>query len=84
MNALPDQLVADLAAKGLNHSYVDCGGTIQRFLRARLIDRLIISHLPVPIGQGVPLFGSLKKDIRLKLVSGRTFPGGLVQSEYAR
>ncbi len=83
-NAPPAQLVADLAAKGFYHLYVDGGGTIQRFLRAGLIDRLIISQLPVLIGQGVPLFGSLEKDIRLKLVASRTFPGGLVQSEYAR
>ncbi len=84
MNAPPEELVADLAAKGFYHLYVDGGGTIQRFLRAGLIDRLIISQLPVLIGQGVPLFGSLEKDIRLKLASSRTFPGGLVQSEYAR
>ena len=36
------------------------------------------------IGQGVPLFSTLEKDIRLKLVASRTFPGGLVRSEYAR
>ncbi len=84
MNAPPERLVADLAAKGLFHLYVDGGVTIQRFLRAGLIDRLILSRLPVLIGQGIPLFGSLEKDVRLKLVASRTFPGGLVQSEYAR
>jgi dihydrofolate reductase len=63
---------------------VDGGITVQRFLRAGLIDRLILTRLPVLIGQGVPLFGVLEKDIRLKLVASRTFAGGLVQSEYAR
>jgi len=84
MNAPPEQIVADLADKGHYRLYEDGGGTIQRFLRACLIDRLIISQLPVLIGQGVPLFGALEKDIRLKLVASRTFPGGLVQSEYVR
>ncbi len=83
MNAPPEQLVAELATKGHYRLYVDGGDTIQRFLRAGLIDRLIISQLPVLIGQGVPLFGTVEKDIRLKLVASRNFPGGLVRSEYA-
>ena len=38
-----------------------------------------------PPGQcGIPLFGVLEKDMRWKLVASRTFPGGMVQSEYAR
>jgi len=84
MNGSPEQLVTELAAKGLFRLYVDGGITVQRFLRAGLVDRLILTQLPVLIGQGIPLFGALDKDIRLKLVASRTFPGGLVQSEYAR
>jgi dihydrofolate reductase len=84
MNAPPRELVAQLADKGLFRLYIDGGVTIQRFLRAGLIDRLILSRLPVLIGQGVPLFGSLDHDIRLKLIASRTFPGGMVQCEYAR
>lgn len=84
MNAPPELLVAELAAKGLHRLYIDGGLTIQRFLRAGLIDRLIISTLPVLIGRGIPLFGALDKDIRLKLITSRTFPGRLVQTEYAR
>jgi len=84
MNGSPEQLVTELAAKGLFRLYVDGGVTVQRFLRAGLVDRLILTQLPVLIGQGIPLFGALDKDIRLKLVASRTFPGGLVQSEYAR
>lgn len=84
MNAPPDQVVAQLADKGLFRLYIDGGVTIQRFLRAGLIDRLIITRLPVLIGQGIPLFGALEKDMPLKLVESRAFPGGLVQSEYVR
>lgn len=64
------------------HLYVDAGVTIQRFLRAGLIDRLVITRVPVLIGGGIPLFGNLPHDIRLRHVVTRSYPSGLVQSEY--
>lgn len=78
----PAEIVSRLAAGGARHLYVDGGITIQDFLRAGLIQRLIISRLPVLIGQGIPLFGGLSRDIRLSHIATRTYPGGMVQSEY--
>lgn len=78
----PADIVAELAARGAHHLYVDGGITIQRFLRAGLVDRLIITRVPVLIGSGIPLFGSLPRDLRLRHVATRDFPSGLVQSEY--
>ena len=84
LNATPEEVVRQLAERGHKSLYIDGGGTIQRFLRAGLIDRLIITQVPVLIGQGIRLFGPLEKDIPLKLVASRSVPGGLVQSEYVR
>ena len=78
----PAGIVVDLAARGVRHAYVDGGITVQRFLRAGLIDRLIITRVPVLIGEGIPLFGSLPKDVPLRHVATRQFASGLVQSEY--
>jgi dihydrofolate reductase len=78
----PAEIVSQLAASGAHHLYVDGGITIQRFLRAGLIQRLIITRVPVLIGDGVPLFGTLPRDIRLRHVVTRHYPSGLVQSEY--
>ena len=78
----PAEIVARLAASGAHHLYVDGGITIQSFLRAGLVQRLIITRVPVLIGDGIPLFGSLPRDIRLRHVATRHFPSGLVQSEY--
>ena len=78
----PAQIVSQLAASGAHHLYVDGGITIQGFLRAGLIQRLIITRVPVLIGGGVPLFGSLARDIRLSHVATRHYPSGLVSSEY--
>jgi dihydrofolate reductase len=62
--------------------YIDGGITIQRFLREGLIQRLVITRVPVLIGQGIPLFGTLPADVRLRHVATRQYPSGLVQSEY--
>jgi hypothetical protein len=43
---------------------------------------LVITRVPVLIGDGIPLFGALPRDIRLVHVMTRHFPSGLVQSEY--
>jgi dihydrofolate reductase len=78
----PAEIVSQLATSGAHHLYVDGGITIQEFLRAGLIQRLIITRVPVLIGDGVPLFGSLQHDIRLRHVATRHYPSGLVQTEY--
>jgi dihydrofolate reductase len=82
MSGTPGEIVSQLAASGAHNLYIDGGITIQRFLRAGLIQRLIITRVPVLIGSGIPLFGSLPHDVRLEHVSTRHFPSGLVQSEY--
>jgi dihydrofolate reductase len=78
----PADIVAQLEARGARHAYVDGGATIQGFLRAGLILRLIVTRVPVLIGQGIPLFGTLTRDVRLLHVATRVLAGGLVQSEY--
>ena len=83
LSGTPDEIVSQLAATGTRHIYVDGGVTVRRFLRAGLIDRLIITRVPVLIGQGIPLFGTLPHDIHLRHVATRSFPSGLVTTEYA-
>jgi dihydrofolate reductase len=76
------EIVSRLASSGAHHLYIDGGITIQRFLSAGLIQRLIITRVPVLIGDGIPLFGALPRDVRLRHVATRSYPSGLVQSEY--
>jgi dihydrofolate reductase len=78
----PAEIVSKLAASGAHNLYVDGGITIQRFLRAGLVQRLIITRVPVLIGDGIPLFGSLVRDIQLRHVATQHYPSGLVKSEY--
>ena len=79
----PRDILARLEARGFTHVYVDGGLTIQRFLRAGAIDRLVVTRVPVLIGTGIPLFGPTEKDILLRHVATRAYATGLVQSEYS-
>ena len=83
MGGDPREIVAHLDAQGVRHAYVDGGVSIQRFLRAGLIQRLIVTRVPVLIGQGIPRFGALDADVPLRHVATRSYASGLVQSEYA-
>ena len=82
MSGDPAQIVAKLAAGGVRHIYVDGGITIQRFLRAGLVNSLTVTRVPVLIGEGIPLFGSLLHDVPLRHVATQTYASGLVKSEY--
>ncbi len=82
MSGSPAEIVAKLEGRGIRHAYIDGGITVQQFLRARLIQRLIITRVPVLIGQGIPLFSTLPDDIHLKHVATQSYSSGLVKTEY--
>jgi dihydrofolate reductase len=82
MSGEPVEIVAQLNTRGFQHAYIDGGITIQRFLAAGLIDRLVITRVPILIGTGIALFGPVPRDIGLLHVATRCYSDGLVQSEY--
>lgn len=71
-----------MEAEGRQHLYIDGGETIRRFLRASLIEDMTITRLPVLLGEGIPLFGAIDRDIRLSHEWTRTFGNGFVQTKY--
>ncbi|XJC79776.1 dihydrofolate reductase family protein (plasmid) [Delftia tsuruhatensis] len=78
----PEQLMEQLAAETLQRIYVDGGQLIQSFLRAGLVHEMILSTMPVLIGEGRRLFGDVNQDMDWRLLSSQSFPSGLVQSRY--
>lgn len=83
MSGSPAEVVERLAQRGWEHLYLDGGKTIQGFLKAGLVQEMIITRLPILIGSGLPLFGGTDRDIKLRHVRTQSFADGFVQSHYA-
>ena len=81
-NQFPADLLNTVDQQGWKRAYIDGGITIQSFLSEGLIQDLIITTLPVLIGDGIPLFGKIPHDINLELITSRQFSSGLLQSHY--
>jgi dihydrofolate reductase len=77
-----EECVAMLDERGARGVYVDGGATIQAFLRAGLIDTIVLTRIPVLIGRGKPLFGPVDEDIHLVHERTITASNGYVQSRY--
>jgi dihydrofolate reductase len=82
MSGEPVQIAQELAATGSKHVYVDGGITVQEFLRAGHVHHLTVTRVPVLIGEGIPLFGSVPRDIKLHHIGTHQYKSGLVKSEY--
>ena len=77
-------VLTDLNRKGYHNLYIDGGKVIQSFLQEDLIDEMIITRIPVLLGEGIPLFGKLKKPLRFTEVKTEILNDLLVKSYYKR
>ena len=80
----PKELLSYLSGMGFSSVYVDGGKVIQGFLKEDVIDDLIISRVPVLIGNGIPLFGFLSTDLKFKHIRTEIQSNGLVRSYYIK
>lgn len=81
------KLFSELKATGCGRIFIDGGSvTVKKLRDLDMIDRYVVSIIPVMLGKGIRLFGELEESIttRLKLVSCSSFESGLVQLEYIR
>ncbi|CRM61472.1 dihydrofolate reductase family protein [Pseudomonas sp. 24 R 17] len=82
MSLDPIALVAQLAERGMKHLYIDGGQTIQAFLDSGLINELIITRIPVLLGQGIPFFSQVGNEHDLRHIGTYVSENGFVQSRY--
>ena len=71
-----------LAEEGWQRAYVDGGQVVQAFLRDGLIRDMTLTRIPILLGDGIPLFGPLDRDIALRHVETKAYASSLVQSRY--
>ena len=78
----PREVLEEMAAAGVSRIYLDGGQTIRSFLAEGLVRRVIVTLIPVLLGQGRPLWGHGAGDVDLTLVTSRSWENGFVQVEY--
>ncbi len=78
----PRALVERLGGEGVKRIYVDGGVVVRAFLRAGLVDDMVISVIPTLLGEGLPLFGEGTPERKLVLEASRAYESGLVQLRY--
>ena len=73
-----------LKMRGITNLYIDGGRTIQSFLTEDLINEMIITTVPILLGDGIPLFGHLNKDLKFKCEKVEFISEYLVKHYYKR
>ena len=77
------ELVSMLKSREGKTIFIDGGAeVVNELLKAGLIDELIISVIPVLVGNGVRLFNDNRPLQQVKLQSAKQFDSGLVQLHY--
>ena len=79
------ELVQKLKNENGKNIYCDGGAEIiNELLKSDLIDVLIISIVPILLGNGIRLFKDGRPEQKLQFVSAKTFDTGLTQLHYKR
>jgi len=77
------ELVNKIQKKTKKNIWLVGGGQLtQTFLKEDLLDRIILSTIPIILGEGISLFGKVRKEINLKLEESRSYESGIVQTHY--
>ncbi len=78
------ELITQLHQKGYKNLYIDGGRVIQSFLQEDLIDEIIITRVPIILGKGIPLFGTLEYQLQFRHKKTEIYNKNLVKSHYIR
>jgi len=84
LNGSVEEVLAQIHLKGYHRLYIDGGKVIQDFLRADKIDEMVITTIPVLLGEGIPLFGHLAEPMVFECVETKHYIGKVVQSRFRR
>ncbi len=75
-------VLQQLNQQGYNDLYIDGGKLIQSSLQQNLIDALIITTIPILLGEGISLFAPSKQQVKLVHKQTKILNNQLVKSHY--
>lgn len=78
------EVLAEIHQKGFTRLYIDGGTTIQNFLKEDLIDKMILTTIPILLGGGVPLFSTLPDQLQFECTATELFSNKVVQNTFHR
>lgn len=78
------EILEQINGKGYKRLYIDGGTTIRNFLKADLIDEMVLTTIPILLGGGSSLFGELPNELRFELIGTKTFLNQIIQNHYKR
>lgn len=84
LTGTPEAIINEMNSRNYLNLYIDGGKTIQDFLKHDLIDELIITRIPIILGEGIPLFDLLKDEQKYEHIKTDIFNNSLVKSHYKR
>ena len=83
INGSTQEIMKTIHAQGYKNLYIDGGKNIQNFLQEDLIDEMIITTIPILLGEGIPLFSKLSNRLDFECISSNV-EKGILQSHYKR
>lgn len=84
LNASLTSILNEIHRQGFFRLYIDGGKLIQSFLAEDLIDEMIITVIPILLGSGSPLFGSLDSILKFDCVKTTLYLDSIVQNHFVR
>ena len=84
VNGTLTEILNEIHEKGFNRLYIDGGTTISSFLKADLIDEMILTTIPILLGGGSPLFTELPNKLNFELIKTKTYLNQITQNHYKR
>lgn len=78
------EILEQIHEKGHERLYIDGGTTIRNFLKADLIDEIVLTTIPILLGGGSSLFGELPSELNFELIGTKIFLNQITQNHYKR
>ena len=78
------EALAQWQTMGYERVYVDGGSLISSFLAEGLIDDMLLTTVPLLLGEGRPLFHPISRQTPMTLTGSTSWPSGMINRTYSR